>query len=270
MSKRPFFTVLVAAFNSELTISDCLNSVLNQDFTDFELIFVDDCSSDMTLSLAKNILSKFPKFLCISNHTNLGLTASLNIGLSHARGRYIARLDADDISFPNRLNVASILHLKGFDIVGSSALVLSPKYSLNSSIFSQDFISFKPINNFITNPFVHSSVSFCRLDPFSDPIYYNEYFLKAQDFELWNRLHSLNMQSCFIFSPNCARSNLVNSISNKYYISQRYYAFLIRFKYYPFSLFSFYYNIIELLCILYCFLGFRRLRFSIQKFLKNL
>jgi len=258
MPNQPFFTVLVVAYNAQSTIANCLTSIISQSFNDFEIVFVNDCSSDRTLDVAHRILKNFPSSLCISNSSNIGLTASLNIGLSYSRGQYIARLDADDVSLPNRLLLASKLHLIGFDIVGSGAYLNHPTYT-HSDHSPPESALYTTINSYIMNPFIHSSVSFRRLNNMS-PVLYNEYFVRAQDFELWNRLHSYGWRSCFVSHPNCIRSNLATSISNKYYVSQRIYALTVRLKYYPLSISALAYNLLEILCIFYCLLGLRRVR----------
>lgn len=263
MNNAPFFSVLIAAYNCQSTIADCLTSILNQDFDDFEIIFVNDASTDNTLYLAERILASFEHAYIYSNSVNIGLTASLNVGLLNSRGTYIARLDADDRSLPNRLSNASQLHLKGFDIVGTSA------YDSNKFIYScympnaRHLPSYSTIRSFITNPYAHSSVSFRRCFLNNSPIFYDPKYLKSQDFELWNRLHSYGLKSCFISSPNCIRSNLVNSISNKYYRSQRFYAFCVRLRYYPFSMLAYYHNLVELFLFFYSLFGLRWIKILI-------
>ncbi len=91
----------MSAYNSENFINDAIESVLNQTYKDFEFIIVDDGSTDKTLSIIKRFKDKRIKL--IQNSRNEGLTKSLNIGLEAAEGKYVARMDADDICNPDRL-----------------------------------------------------------------------------------------------------------------------------------------------------------------------
>ncbi len=94
-------SVVMSAYNEEEYIQNSINSILNQSITDFELIIIDDCSNDKTVDLIKEFSDS--RISLIQNDTNIGLPRSLNIALGKASGKYIARMDADDISLSNRL-----------------------------------------------------------------------------------------------------------------------------------------------------------------------
>lgn len=90
------------AYNSGNYISKTIDSILEQSFSDFELIIINDCSTDSTLEEIYSF--KDDRILVINNDMNLGLYKSGNIGFKHSRGRYIARIDSDDIALPNRFS----------------------------------------------------------------------------------------------------------------------------------------------------------------------
>jgi len=96
----PLVSVVMAVYNGEPYLQYALDSILGQTFRDFELIVIDDASTDRT----DEILSGYddPRIIIISNETNLGQTVSLNKGITIASGKYIARHDADDISHLDR------------------------------------------------------------------------------------------------------------------------------------------------------------------------
>ena len=97
----PQVTVLMPVFNAERYLHEAVDSILSQTFTDFEFLIIDDGSTDGSAALIDSYSD--PRIRFVRNLCNLGLTATLNIGLDAARGEYIARMDADDISLPERL-----------------------------------------------------------------------------------------------------------------------------------------------------------------------
>ena len=100
MSRKPI-TVLMPVYNGEKFLREAIESILNQSYEDFEFLIINDASTDRS----KDIIGSYddPRIRLINNEKNIGLTASLNKGLKLARGTYVARMDADDISLPQRL-----------------------------------------------------------------------------------------------------------------------------------------------------------------------
>ena len=101
MINTPTVTILMAVHNDEKFIKQAIDSILNQDFTDFEFIIINDASNDLT----KQIILSFndPRINLIENKTRIGLTKSLNKGIHLAKGIYVARMDSDDLSLPDRI-----------------------------------------------------------------------------------------------------------------------------------------------------------------------
>ncbi|NNC50945.1 MAG: glycosyltransferase [Flaviramulus sp.] len=97
---RPLITVLMPVYNCELYVSEAIESILNQTFDDFEFLIIDDASTDKTVSIIKSF--EDPRIHLIEKPINVGYTDSLNLGLKIANGKYIARMDGDDISLPER------------------------------------------------------------------------------------------------------------------------------------------------------------------------
>lgn len=101
---NPDVSIIMATYNCEKTICAAIDSILCQDFSSWEFIICDDCSQDGTLKLLEEYRSKWPdKFVILKNKVNSKLPYSLNRCLKCARGKYIARMDGDDISKPGRL-----------------------------------------------------------------------------------------------------------------------------------------------------------------------
>ena len=97
----PRVTVLMSVYNGQGFLRQAIQSILNQTFTDFEFLIIEDGSTDATVEIVRSFPDQRIK-LCL-NGSNIGLISSLNQGLSLATGEYIARMDADDISLSTRL-----------------------------------------------------------------------------------------------------------------------------------------------------------------------
>ena len=102
MADSPRVSIIIPAFNAASVIAETLVSVMNQTFTDFEVLIVDDGSNDNTVDVAKTFCVADARFqLITSNHA--GLSATRNIGIKQSRGEWIAFVDADDIWLPEKL-----------------------------------------------------------------------------------------------------------------------------------------------------------------------
>lgn len=100
LNTTPKITVLLPVYNCELYVQTAIESILNQTYTDFEFLVIDDASTDATVSIIKKLEDS--RMQLIEKPVNSGYTNSLNYGLQIAKGKYIARMDADDISHPER------------------------------------------------------------------------------------------------------------------------------------------------------------------------
>jgi len=99
--KQPLVTVLMPVHNAERFLKEAINSILQQSFTDLELLIINDGSTDNSLS----IIQKYndPRIRVITNEINKGISYSLNLGIQSSKSSLIARMDADDISYPERI-----------------------------------------------------------------------------------------------------------------------------------------------------------------------
>lgn len=102
MNAKPRFSILICAYNAEKYIVKCLKSIIDQEFSDYEIIVIDDGSTDDTYKICKKIVSKY-KAISIYHWDNHGLILSRRKALSMASGEYILFLDADDFYLPNAL-----------------------------------------------------------------------------------------------------------------------------------------------------------------------
>ena len=92
-------------YNSEKTIGDTINSVLSQTYTNWEMIIIDDCSSDKSYEIVKEFSSKDKRIVLLQTNVNSGTAVTRNVGIKYANGKYISFLDSDDLWKNNKLEV---------------------------------------------------------------------------------------------------------------------------------------------------------------------
>jgi glycosyltransferase involved in cell wall biosynthesis len=126
---KPKISIIMAVYNSEKFLSKAIESILNQTFKDFEFIIIDDASKDNSLNIIKEYAKKDERIKTIFNKINIGLTKSLNLGIKQAKGKYIARMDDDDISLPKRLEIQYNYLQKhsNIELLGSGILMIDSK-----------------------------------------------------------------------------------------------------------------------------------------------
>ncbi len=184
------FSVVIATRNSGSTLSSALDSVMSQSFNDFEVVVINDSSSDNT----KEILNKYdnyPNFHILTNKERLGLASSLNMGVDFSKGEYIARFDDDDVCHHDRLKIqAEYLKLHpNIDVLGSGAWATDQKLNVVSEIIMPERHS--SIKTFLCrgNPIIHPSVCIKRKSLLSVGKY-DQSLMRMEDLDLWGRMIS--------------------------------------------------------------------------------
>lgn len=184
----PQVTVLMPVYNAEAYVLESVESILSQTFTDFELLIINDASTDGSLEILESI--KDPRIRLISNPMNLGQTKSLNIGLQATKSKYVAINDADDLSLPHRLKRQMDFLGKHPDVtvVGSSAYIMDHSGSIKrrfiKSTDSRD-IMLCTLNE---PPVIHGSIVMNKEAVLSATDGYDEEVRICQDFALWSLL----------------------------------------------------------------------------------
>lgn len=191
MNKKhdPLVSVLMAVYNGEKYIAQSIESILIQTFQDFEFIIIDDGSKDNSLKIIKEYQNKDNRIKFIENKENIGLPASLNKGLEIAKGKYIAREDADDFSLPERLRLQCdyMENHHSISLLGADCGYID----INGHLIYET-IHFSQIKDFFNNIlnqktiFPHG-VAFIRTETIKALGGYNENFYYSQDVELWLR-----------------------------------------------------------------------------------
>jgi glycosyltransferase involved in cell wall biosynthesis len=204
-------TVLMAAYNEVRYIAAAVESILGQSFGEFEFLIIDDGSTDSSADYLRNLRDS--RVRLVRNESNLGLTRSLNKGLDAARGKYIARMDADDIALPDRLarQVALLDANPHVGIVGSSRVLIDENdQEIAVAQAAEDDLGIR-WKCLLGNPFGHPTVMLRRAILEQHRLRYDESFRTAQDYELWTRL-LMHTQGANLRQP-LLRYRLRNGIS---------------------------------------------------------
>jgi len=183
----PKVTVLMPVYNAERFLREAVESILRQKFTDFELLVVNDRSTDGTAALLEGYND--PRVHIVSNASNIGLPASLHRGLDYARGEYVARIDADDVALPQRLaeQVRYLDHhpdvglvASAIDIIDNEGMKIGIENLARSPEALYYLLTFK-------NCIAHCSVTF-RRELILGIGGYHESTKFAEDYDLWVRV----------------------------------------------------------------------------------
>lgn len=181
-------SVILPVYNGEKYLKEAIESILNQTYTNFEFIIIDDGSKDSSLEIIKEYEKEDERIIVISRE-NKGLIATLNEGIEKAKGKYIARMDQDDISLPNRFEEQLKIMENDKEIVvcGSWVNVFGENRKEKISKYFQHDKQIKA-NLIMSCCFAHPSVMM-RRDAFVDNnIWYDENFKNAEDYHLWTQL----------------------------------------------------------------------------------
>ena len=107
MTESPKVSVVIPVYNREKYVRSAVDSILSQTFSDFELLVIDDGSTDGSIAVVQSY--RDPRIRLARNNANLGVSATRNKGIQLARGVYLAFLDSDDCAYPDRLKQTSRL-----------------------------------------------------------------------------------------------------------------------------------------------------------------
>jgi glycosyltransferase involved in cell wall biosynthesis len=182
----PLISVVMSVFNGEQYLKEAIDSVLCQTLGDFEFIIINDCSQDNSINIIKSYND--PRINLIENNENIGITRSLIRGFQEAKGKFIARMDADDICYPNRLEKQVAFLNENIDIIAVGSYVKmfgNGKTNIYTMPLSHHEIKSHLI---LAPPLIHPSVMMRKEALDKNKITYNPEYQKAQDYELWVRL----------------------------------------------------------------------------------
>ena len=191
-------SVIMSVYNGEEYLREAIDSVLAQSFKDFELIVINDCSTDKTGDILEKYASLDARVRVYTNETNLRLPSSLNKAISFANGKYIARMDADDICLPDRLEKQYDFMESHPDVALSSCRFMTLKNGVISSGGCGGKTDHESIKSLllVTNPILHPGI-IAKSEVIRE-LGYDKSFTCTEDMELWSRFvmsnHKIEIQ----------------------------------------------------------------------------
>lgn len=186
---QPMVTVLMPVYNAARYLREALESVLSQTYRDFELLVIDDASTDASADLVGSFHD--PRIRLLRNDSNLGVARTLNRGAQLARGRYLARMDADDVCLPERLKrqveylelhpEVEVLGTR-VELIGADGGEIGVWQADREAVTAEEIRSRLPQGNCLAHPSVMMRRELLLCHPYHEKVPY------AQDYELWLRL----------------------------------------------------------------------------------
>jgi glycosyltransferase involved in cell wall biosynthesis len=186
---KPLISVVMPAYNAQKYIRRAVESILHQTFKRFEFIIINDASTDKTLQIIKLLSKKDSRIKIVNNDTRLNIATSLNRGISFARSNIIARMDADDIAVPHRLErqYDCITKSENIAVAGADILIIDTsgnhiatrRYPESSGELKKCLLRY--------SPFAHPVVMF-KKNFFDEAGKYNPKYSPTEDLDLWFRL----------------------------------------------------------------------------------
>lgn len=193
----PIISVVMPIYNAEQHLRQAIGSVLGQSYTDFELLIIDDGSTDQSAQIARSF--KDDRIKLITQPCNLGLVAALNRALAESRGKYIARMDGDDVCLPDRFALQlELMKNQELDVCGSDWVDIDVRGNKLKALRAPRYVD-EVIATFATTvPYAHGSIMIRKSFFDKYALQYRSIF--CEDYDLWIRCFELG-----------ARFGLVNS-----------------------------------------------------------
>jgi|LSQX01.1.fsa_nt_gb glycosyltransferase EpsE len=189
---NPTISVALSVYNSEKTLGDCLDSILAQTYSDYEIIICDDGSSDSSFRIANRYSNKYKNIKVIRNERNMGLAFSLNRCIEIAKGEFIARQDADDRSTENRFEkqVRFLLENPEYDFVGCWVYAFDD----NGVYGTYEFPIIPTMRNLVWGSLFCHGATLIRKAALEEVGNYtvSNITYRGQDYDLWLKMYAKN------------------------------------------------------------------------------
>lgn len=211
----PKVSVIMGIYNCADTLSDAIESIINQTFSDWEIIMCDDGSSDRTLEIAQIYAEKYDKIRVYKNEKNMGLNFTLNHCLKYVTGQFVARMDGDDISLPERFEkeIDFLMRHPEYAIVSCNM-----KYFDNQGVFMTGKAKGEPSLDSIVRrtPFCHAPCM-VRREAYETVHGYSvsNKLLRVEDWHLWIKMYEKGYRGYTLEEPLYLMRDDRNAVSRR-------------------------------------------------------
>lgn len=241
-------SVLMPAYNAAEHIGEAMDSILAQTFVDFEFLIINDGSTDNTVDIINGYDD--PRIKLIHNDGNKGLIYSLNYGLEIAQGKYIARMDADDIAMDTRLEkqVSFLENNPDISILGTAFILMGTPYEIHHPNYNEE-IRIKLLDD---GAFAHPTVMMRKDSIDSNNIRYNADYKYIEDYQFWVEAAIQNLKMANLDEVLLEYRQHSNQVSSRRYQEQEETKQRIKLEYLS-HYFGEYMSIDELISVNQCF-----------------
>jgi len=224
-NSNPLVSVIMPVYNCETFIDEAISSIVNQTYENLEIIVIDDNSYDGTIEKLRLWQNQDSRIQLFINETNLGISKNLNLGIVNSRGKYIARMDGDDICFLNRIfeQVAYMEQNPGVDMVGAGYEFLN---GTKKMVPQTDHERIKVGMLFCTQ-FAHPTVMFKSESVKKLKRLYNPAWTDTEDYEYWAYLKSEGFvfgniaKPLLLYRTHEGNNSLKNSREHLFYVKTK-------------------------------------------------
>lgn len=194
MSDKPTISVIMGIYNCENTLPEAIESIITQTYKDWELIMCDDASTDDTFNIAFRYTKQYPNIILLRNKENKGLSYTLNKCLSKSQGKYIARMDGDDISLPERFQkqVDILASYNNISIVSCPMLYFDKNgiWAKGRAIKFPDKYSYRLGSPYCHAPCMVKHEAYIEVGGYSEKPLHN----RCEDYHLWYKMMKANIK----------------------------------------------------------------------------
>lgn len=226
-NQSPFISVILPVHNAEQYLFQALESLRYQTYQNFEVIAIDDASTDDSYNILKKYSKIDSRFKVFKNKTNLKISNTLNFGLTKAKGQFIARMDADDVSLSTRFQkqIKYLLKHPGVVVVGGQCLTIDKNSHLTGKkLFPTNHIDIHELM-YTANPIQHPSIMINRSLIPKSFAWYNPKLIPAEDLDLYFRLGKFglfaNLKDTVLMYRQHGNSETFKNPKNTFNITQK-------------------------------------------------
>lgn len=203
INSNPKVSVVLPCYNAGKYIEDAVRSMMTQTYSNLEIIVIDDCSSDESPEVLKRLALEDTRIIVLRNDTNSKIVSCLNKGIQIASGKYIARMDADDVSMPDRIEkqIAFLEANKNVAVCGCNYIIIDEHGNKSGKVIFESNPDLLKAELLFFSAFAHPAVTM-QTDVAKEVGLYKLGMVPAEDYEFWlsiaEKFEMANLPECLL------------------------------------------------------------------------